>query len=281
MDVRLETLSLPGDGLRLACDAYGDPEGPPVLFFHGGGQSRRSWRGAARAVGQYGYRGITIDLRGHGESGWSECGDYAVAAFGRDVEALIAHFDRPLALVGASRGGQSALIGGSRHSDMVALVMLADVAPLIDDDGVEQFRRFFRASANGFASVEDAADALHEHLGQPRGANVSGLRKTMRSEQGKLFWQWDPRSCAPEFLHPPEEEKELFRAAERITSPVVMVRAERSTILSDESVALFRQLTPHLEVEIARGVGHMFTGDRNEAFAGSLLRHLAARLPLA
>jgi hypothetical protein len=48
-----------------------------------------------------------------------------------------------------------------------------------------------------------------------------------------------------------------------------------STIVTDESVALFRRLTPQLEVIIARGVGHMFTGDRNDAFAETLLGRLA------
>ena len=43
--------------------------------------------------------------------------------------------DRPVALVGASRGGQCALVGGSRHPDRVRLIMLADVAPHIDDAG--------------------------------------------------------------------------------------------------------------------------------------------------
>lgn len=280
-DALPESVSLPGDGLMLAGDAYGDAQAPPVLFFHGGGQSRRSWRGAARAVGEAGYRGVSIDLRGHGESDWSPSGDYPVAAFGRDVESLVKHFGRRVALVGASRGGQSALIGGSRHPHDVALVMLADVAPMIDDSGVEEIRGFFRASADGFASVEEAADALHDHLGQPRVADPSGLRKALRTDGGRLFWQWDPMTCAPEFLHPPEEEDALVEAARRIACPVVLVRAELSSIVSDQSVALFRQLAPQLEVETAHGVGHMFTGDQNDAFARSLLRHLALRLPLA
>ena len=37
-------------GLTLAADAYGDPAAVPVLFFHGGGQTRHAWGGAAQAV---------------------------------------------------------------------------------------------------------------------------------------------------------------------------------------------------------------------------------------
>src|SRR3546814_227419 len=70
-----KTVRLPGDGLELAADAFGDPSAPPVLFFHGGGQSRRSWRGSAARIAQAGYYALTFDLRGHGESGWATDGD--------------------------------------------------------------------------------------------------------------------------------------------------------------------------------------------------------------
>src|SRR5690606_5156097 len=98
MNLKAEKLRLRGDGLWLVADAYGPPEGPPVLFFHGGGQSRRSWQGAAQQVGRAGFRALTFDLRGHGESDRAPDGDYMLQAYARDVQALIASFDRPVSL---------------------------------------------------------------------------------------------------------------------------------------------------------------------------------------
>lgn len=275
-------VELPGDdGLILRADAYGPIDGPPVLFFHGGGQSRRSWSGAARRVGAAGYRACTVDLRGHGESDWAADGDYLLDAFARDVEALLDSFDRSVVLVGASRGGQSVLVGGSRRPGKVALAMIADVAPLLRDAGVDDMRSFFAASAGGFSTIDEAADALAEHLHLPRRSDVSGLEKTMRrDESGRLYWQWDPKTVSPEFLNPPSEGVALELAAARMKDPVVLVRAELSTIVTDESVALFQQLTPHLEVVVARGVGHMVTGDSNDMFADTLLDYLARYAPV-
>lgn len=274
-------IRLRGDGLDLAADVYGPETGPPVLFFHGGGQSRRSWRGAAQRIARAGYRAFTTDLRGHGESAWAADGDYLLDAFGRDVEALIDGFDRPVSLVGASRGGQAALVGGSRRPGRVSLIMLADVAPLIRDEGVDQIRAFLWASINGFATVDEAADALAFHMHQPRQRDASGLAKAMRrGADGRLYWQWDPKTVSPELLNPPSEGIALEQAAGRTTDPVVLVRAELSSIVTDESVALFQRLTPQLEVVVAHGVGHMFTGDRNDAFAATLLEHLARYAPL-
>ena len=53
-----------------------------------------------------------------------------------------------------------------------------------------------------------------------------------------------------------------------------MVRAEHSTVVTDEGVAHFRSITPQLLVIEAKGVGHMFTGDRNDSFAEMLMTYL-------
>lgn len=265
-----------GDGLELAGEAYGDPAAPPVLFFHGGGQSRSAWRGSARKVADAGYYGVTFDLRGHGDSGWAGDGDYMLDAFGRDIERLLDQFDRPVTLVGASRGGQAALVGGSRHPDRVRLIVLADVAPMIRNDGIDGIRAFFAASAAGFASLDDAADTLARNLGQARLADAARLARSMRYEAAadRWHWRWDPATGHPEFLHPPSEATALLDAAARVKSPIILVRAEFSHLLTDAGVAEFLRLAPQLDVVIANGVGHMFTADRNDGFAAQLLAWL-------
>ena len=271
---------LAGDGLDLAAEVSGPVDGQPVLFFHGGGQSRRSWRGTAQRLAAKGYRTLNFDLRGHGDSGWASDGDYLLDAFGRDVARLIDHFDRPVCLVGASRGGQAALVGASLRPGRVALLMLADVAPLIIESGVDRVRDFFQASAGGFADVDAAADALAFHLGQPRNRETSGLAKALRrGDDGRLYWHWDPLTVAPAMLNPPSEGERIEAAANILQCPVVMVRAEHSDVISDAGVARFHELTPQLEVIEAKGVGHMFTGDRNDAFAETLLEQLARFAP--
>lgn len=265
-----------GDGLELAGEAYGDPAAPPVLFFHGGGQSRNAWRGSARKMAEAGYYGVTFDLRGHGDSGWASDGNYMLDAFGRDIERLLPQFGRPVTLVGASRGGQAALVGGSRHPDRVRLIVLADVAPMIRDDGIDGIRAFFAESAAGFASLDLAADTLARNLGQTRIGDAGRLARSMRQEQdGRWHWRWDPATGLPQFLHPPSEGTALLDAAARVTSPIILVRAELSHLLTDAGVDEFRRLAPQLEVVLAKGVGHMFTADRNDGFAEDLLQWLA------
>ncbi len=264
-----------GDGPMLVGEAFGEADAAPVLFFHGGGQSRSAWRGSAQAVGAAGFCGIAFDLRGHGDSEWASDGDYLLDAYARDIEALLGQFDRPVTLVGASRGGQAALVGGSRHPGKVRLIMLADVAPLIRDDGIDGIRSFYAEGTAGFSSLDQAAGSLSRHLGQAPMPDPSRLARAMRRDaDGRWHWHWDPATGDAQFLNPPSEGEALLAAAALLRSPVVLVRAEHSHLLTDDGVAHFRQLAPQLDVRVAKGVGHMFTADRNEAFAADLLAYL-------
>ena len=68
----MEPTSFDGaDGVKIAADIGGPVNGPVVILLHGGGQTRQSWGGTAQTLAGSGYRVITLDARGHGESGES------------------------------------------------------------------------------------------------------------------------------------------------------------------------------------------------------------------
>lgn len=63
------------DGLDLVADRYGAPIRGGVLLAHGGGQTRHAWAKTAAALADRGWEAVALDLRGHGDSGWSPTGD--------------------------------------------------------------------------------------------------------------------------------------------------------------------------------------------------------------
>ena len=75
----METITLRGrDGIGLAADVVGDPSAPPVVLFHGGGQTRHAWGTTLQVLGERGWRAYSVDLRGHGQSDWDVDGDYTL-----------------------------------------------------------------------------------------------------------------------------------------------------------------------------------------------------------
>ncbi|CAN5364885.1 alpha/beta fold hydrolase [soil metagenome] len=268
-----EELRLQGaDGVTIAADGYGDPASPSVVFLHGGGQSRSAWRGAARMVAEAGYYALSVDMRGHGASDWAKDGDYHFASYARDVAEIARPLGR-VALVGASLGGRVAILAAARDPGLVAAIALADVAPKVDEEATREMCHFFRSTSQGFGSLEEAAASLST-LTESRPGPAEKLRPHMREEDGRLFWRWDPRFVDERFMYDPLELAELEVSAATLRLPVLMIRAELSVVVRPEHLAEFHALVPHAELAEAKGIGHMLTGDANDAYAPILLEFL-------
>lgn len=263
-------------GVALAASAFGDPEAPPVLLLHGGGQTRHSWDGTARILAERGFRAITIDARGHGESGWDPGRRYRLDAFADDLERILASFDRPVPVVGASLGGNTAmLVAGERHARLKAIV-LVDIGPRIEANGVRRIFEFMKARPDGYAHLDEVADAVaayQPHRERPK--DVSGLAKNLRQrEDGRWYWHWDPAFLEEMFVPQPEMGPRLEAAARHLTCPVLLVRGKLSDLLSEEGAKTFLSLCPHAEYVDVHGAAHMVAGDRNDVFTNAVVEFL-------
>ena len=265
-------------GVRLS-GAVGGVEGAPVVvFLHGGGQTRRSWEGAARAFAARGYCVINLDARGHGDSEWAPDGCYKVEVQAADLRAVLADITAPIALVGASMGGITALhrVGSGPPPAVTALVMV-DIVPRIETLGAERIKSFMRAHRDGFATLDEAAQAVaaySSHRQRPK--DNSGLMANLRQrDDGRLYWHWDPRLIdGPQSIEPPDFSDDLLALSRRITTPVMLVRGLLSDVVSEQGIAEFRAVVPHLEVWEVPQAGHMVAGDRNDAFNQGVLSFL-------
>jgi pimeloyl-ACP methyl ester carboxylesterase len=283
------TMRLRGDGIDLAGDAYGPADGPHVLLFHGGGQTRHSWDGTARLLGDKGWRATTVDLRGHGDSDWADDGDYSLDAFAADVRAVAAAATTAQSpvLVGASLGGISALVAiaeapaGQRVASGLVLV---DVAPRLEPAGVARIGEFMLGHLDGFADLDEVADAVAAYNPhRPRPADLSGLRKNVRlRDDGRWYWHWDPRFLTGGRIDEPRSlrnESRLEAAARALTLPVLLIRGRQSDVLSEAGARNLQQLVPHAGYIDVAGAGHMVAGDRNDAFNDAVVAFLQDALP--
>ncbi len=135
-----------GDGLRLAAETRGRASARPVLFAHGFGQSRHAWARAAESLAERGWRTLTFDARGHGDSGRLADGRYALEQFVGDLLTVARALNEPPVLVGASMGGLLGLVvaGETRPGPFRALV-LVDITPRWEAAGVERMLDFMRS----------------------------------------------------------------------------------------------------------------------------------------
>jgi pimeloyl-ACP methyl ester carboxylesterase len=266
------------DGIALAADAYGDPSRPPVLLLHGGGQTRFAWGGTAAQLAAEGWYAVALDLRGHGESAWDEAGDYSVNAFVADVRAVVAQLGAAPVLVGASLGGIASLIAhGEGEGTPCRALVLVDIAPKIEGSGALRIIQFMMNGRDGFASLDDAADAVAAYLPhRERPSDLSGLAKNLRAmPDGRLRWHWDPRFLEPGHGPQPGQEPERLRAIARtLRIPTLLVRGKLSDLLSEEGAREFLALVPHARFADVSDAGHMVAGDRNDRFSAAVISFL-------
>jgi pimeloyl-ACP methyl ester carboxylesterase len=272
-------------GNRLVGDVYGET-GQPVLLLHGGGQTRHAWRRTAEQLARTGAVAYALDQRGHGDSDWVADGAYAFADFADDAAAVAATLaqrsgQHPIA-IGASLGGIASLLaeGAAERSGrgpVFAAIVLVDITPRVNRDGVAKIQGFMRErAAEGFADVADAADAVAAYLPhRARPRSHDGLKKNLRLHpDGRWRWHWDPRLLKGERSFVIDHhvlEAALIEAARAITIPALLVRGGSSELVHEAHVREFLELVPHADYIDVADARHMVAGDSNDRFSAAVL----------
>jgi non-heme chloroperoxidase len=164
-----------GAPIELYYEDFG--QGRPVVLIHGWPLSSRSWERQVPALIEDGYRVITYDRRGFGNSSqpW-EGYDYDTLA--ADLNKLIEHLDlHDATLVGFSMGGGEVARYVSRYGvDRVTKAVLAAAVPPY----------FHKTAANPDGAVDDALlTSFHEAIRADRPAFVDGFVTNFFSVKGR------------------------------------------------------------------------------------------------
>ncbi len=127
--------------------------GKPVVLIHGWPLSGRSWENQVPALVAAGFRAITYDRRGFGESS-QPWGGYDYDTFAADLDALMRHLElRDATLVGFSMGGgEVARYIGKYGADRVSKAVLAAAVPPF----------LFKSADNPDGALDDKAIAGFE-----------------------------------------------------------------------------------------------------------------------
>lgn len=194
---------------RLHYVDWGNPSAPTVILVHGGFDHARSWDWTARALAQD-YHVVALDLRGHGDSGWSLDGGYSIANFVYDLAQLVDMIDRsPVTIVGHSLGGSVSLRFAGLYPEKVQRIVAIEglgLAPRLLQEKTtrpvtEQWREWVdnrraRAArpARTYPTLEAAVGRMqerNEHLSLEQALHLTS-HGVNRNEDGSYSWKFDP-----------------------------------------------------------------------------------------
>lgn len=252
-----------------------------VVFAHGFGQTRLAWAGSARRIAAAGFACVGFDARGHGDSGWRGAEPYHFDPMVEDLIAVAATVGPQPVLVGASMGGLLGIAAQGRPGAPFGAMVLVDVTPRWETRGVERILGFMRAHPHGFASLQEASEAIATYLPHRREryrtdpSRPERLRTLLVDRgDGRLRWHWDPRLL--DDLTPDIERHQplLLDAVRRIRVPLLLISGGESDIVSQETIAEFLELAPQARHVVVPQATHMVAGDDNDAFTRHVLEFL-------
>lgn len=133
-----ETRFLAIDDGRIAYDDTGG-DGPLIVALPGMGDLRSEYRQLRSALQRAGYRVVTMDVRGFGETS-ARWNDYSAHAVGRDALAVISHLNAGAAVIlGNSFAAGSALWAAHDAPERVSGAVL--LGPIVRDQKQSAFAR--------------------------------------------------------------------------------------------------------------------------------------------
>ncbi|MEY3416734.1 MAG: hypothetical protein RL060_845, partial [Bacteroidota bacterium] len=102
-------------------------EGQPVIILHGLMGSSDNWLTVSKPLSEQ-YKIYLVDQRNHGRSPWDDTMNYDVMA--NDLWTFIKqhHIEKPI-IIGHSMGGKVAMKFATEHPDVIAKLIVVDIAP--------------------------------------------------------------------------------------------------------------------------------------------------------
>ena len=270
------------DGLRLhARDYPGRADRPPVLCLPGLTRNARDYAALAERLSPD-WRVIAIEFRGRGDSAFAKDPmSYVPLTYAQDVAVLLRELSiNRFAAIGTSLGGIVAMLLAGVSGAKLAGALLNDIGPAIEGAGLARIRGFVGRSSNwptwmhAARHLADANAAIY-----PDWAIAEWLAMAKRlyrlNTAGRIVLDYDLKIAEPFRVPGNEAGPDMWRGLSALgDAPVLVVRGERSDILSAATAERMIATLPDVECVTVPRVGHAPTLDE-QIVAAPLARWLA------
>jgi pimeloyl-ACP methyl ester carboxylesterase len=219
-----------------------------VVLLHGNSANAWWWAPVAREMPRD-FRLVALDQRGHGDSEWVRPPAYTPADYARDLAGflhhVVRHNEKPV-VVGHSMGGLSTLAFAAYHGHQARGVIVIDAA-LTSSQRRDWFLR--RLKALPVVTYPDLETAKRRYRLMPNEGGISSAilheiaeKSLAITEDGRWTLKFDRESFfGGDGINPME-------AIKAIRLPTLLLRAERSRIMTADAAAAATEANPHMRL---------------------------------
>ena len=247
--------------------------GYPLLILHGLFGSSTNWRSIARRLSQHTIEVVTVDLRNHGASPWSETMDYPAMA--EDVIALVQkEFKQPPFIAGHSMGGKVAMCLALQQPTLIAGLVAMDIAPIPYAHNHLSLIEAMRGLNPGDIGKRSEADALLARQ-IPNPMLRSFLLQNLVYNNAYYDWRLNLPVLALSMVKLtgfPEYPKKTY------SGPSLFLRGANSHYIPDSATSTIKQLFPSAKLRTIANASHWLHAEQPTAVVEALLEFVAAHI---
>jgi len=251
--------------LQLFYKEYGD--GKPVVILHGLFGFSDNWKSQAKVLANY-FRVITVDLRNHGRSEWSDLHSYESMA--NDVIETMDFLNlSQFHVIGHSMGGKVAMHLAQTYPERILKTVVVDMGvksyPMHHQDLIEAIKAVpietitARSQVNTFLSDRIPEEGVRQFL----------LKNLYWIERGNLSWRMNIAVL--------EANMPLILAAlpkTEVLSPTLFIKGANSSYILEEDYEVIESIFLDSEIQSIEAAGHWVHADSFELFLESVLAFL-------
>jgi esterase len=235
-------------------------EGVPLIILHGLFGSLDNWMGIAKTLGEH-FEVYILDARNHGQSPHDNEFDYEVMA--DDLYEFIQEHQiiNPIVL-GHSMGGKTAMQFAMNYPDVLAKLIVADIAP-------KAYPVHHRQIIDGLLSLDfnkiksraEADEELSKHISD-LSVRQFLLKNLYWIEKEKLAWRFN----LPVINQHIEIVGKGLNNIHSFLQPTLFIRGEKSNYILDSDVEEIKRIFPNSEVRTIANSGHWIHAEQPQAF---------------
>ena len=254
--------------------------GDPIIILHGLYGSSDNWHSIGRALADD-HEVFMIDLRNHGHSPHHPEHNYRVMCEDLTDFFTLHHLDQAI-FIGHSMGGKTALIFGMANPEKIKKMILVDISPFQYDLDASGEAISHRHILQGLLAIKpDAisdrgeADKILQNFISSLSIRQFLLKNLKRDPGGRFYWSINLPVLA-------ENLKGIFTGILRekeqgplaIPFPLLFIRGENSSYISEKDEGDIRQLFPWSQIVTIKGAGHWVHAEQPESFLDAVRRFI-------
>jgi pimeloyl-ACP methyl ester carboxylesterase len=246
--------------MDLFYNQYGE-DGPPLIILHGLLGAHGNWHSLSRSAFSEVASVYAVDQRNHGRSPHTDRIDYPAMA--ADVRAFIeSKALGPVALLGHSMGGKTAMQAAGAYPELVDRLIVVDMAPRAYE---ARHRALLDALAGIDPSAYDDRDAIDEALAEdvPSWRIRQFLLKNLDYDGEEYNWKMNLDAIRAHY----DDLNAALPPDVTFDGPTLFVRGGDSDYVTDADAPEIRRRFPAARLTTIDDAGHWVHADAPEAFA--------------